>query len=377
MPRKPTGQLIERKTGWFARYLATVDGVRKHVSVDLETRNALIARRKLDTLLAAEQAGAVATLVETFAQAAERVHETRVRTKPSAKSEISLIRTWAVGAIGAIPAPEVTRADVEAVLEAARDAGKSQGTLVHIRNAIAAAYKQLKREGVVADLPVPAIADLPEALAEACDDRPKAILTEAEFLAYLGHSPAFTAPRTATRERQMMTLLSLAGGMRTGELHGLTWARADVDGRAFAALEVVRYKTRRKAVRAGSKAQVRQLYPLADTVLPLFLRYWWLRCNRPPHGIDAVQDAQKRRLRRLRGGLGPAGGKGEGVCMAYPPGGMRSPGFGRCSMRRLRPSRPSRCTSCRFNACSKSIASGDTSPKRYSVDCNRRRCPSR
>jgi integrase len=350
MPRKPTGQLIERKTGWFARYLATVDGVRKHVSVDLETRNALIARRKLDTLLAAEQAGAVATLVETFAQAAERVHETRVRTKPSAKSEISLIRTWAVGAIGAIPAPEVTRADVEAVLEAARDAGKSQGTLVHIRNAIAAAYKQLKREGVVADLPVPAIADLPEALAEACDDRP---------------------------ERQMMTLLSLAGGMRTGELHGLTWARADVDGRAFAALEVVRYKTRRKAVRAGSKAQVRQLYPLADTVLPLFLRYWWLRCNRPPHGIDAVQDAQKRRLRRLRGGLGPAGGKGEGVCMAYPPGGMRSPGFGRCSMRRLRPSRPSRCTSCRFNACSKSIASGDTSPKRYSVDCNRRRCPSR
>jgi hypothetical protein len=32
-----------------------------------------------------------------------------------------------------------------------------------------------------------------------------------------------------------------------------------------------------------------------------------------------VQDAQKRRLRRLRGGLGPAGGKGEGVCMAYPP----------------------------------------------------------
>jgi len=37
-----------------------------------------------------------------------------------------------------------------------------------------------------------------------------------------------------------------------------------------------------------------------------------------PHGIDAVQDAQKRRLRRLRGGLGPAGGKGEGVCMAYP-----------------------------------------------------------
>jgi len=44
----------------------------------------------------------------------------------------------------------------------------------------------------------------------------------------------------------------------------------------------------------------------------------------PPHGIDAVQDAQKRRLRRLRGGLGPAGGKGEGVCMAYPPAGSAS-----------------------------------------------------
>jgi hypothetical protein len=44
-----------------------------------------------------------------------------------------------------------------------------------------------------------------------------------------------------------------------------------------------------------------------------------VRVEVPPHGIDAVQDAQKRRLRRLRGGLGPAGGKGERVCMAYPP----------------------------------------------------------
>jgi DNA-binding transcriptional ArsR family regulator len=35
--------------------------------------------------------------------------------------------------------------------------------------------------------------------------------------------------------------------------------------------------------------------------------------GRPPHGNDAAQDAQKRRLRRLRGGLGRAGGKGEGV----------------------------------------------------------------
>jgi hypothetical protein len=33
----------------------------------------------------------------------------------------------------------------------------------------------------------------------------------------------------------------------------------------------------------------------------------------PPHGIGAVQDAQVIAIRRLRGGLGPAGGKGEGV----------------------------------------------------------------
>jgi len=60
----------------------------------------------------------------------------------------------------------------------------------------------------------------------------------------------------------------------------------------------------------------------------------------PPHGIDAVQDAQKRRLRRLRGGLGPAGGKGEGVCMAYPrsPRGSRR-GRGHREARRETPSR--------------------------------------
>jgi hypothetical protein len=42
------------------------------------------------------------------------------------------------------------------------------------------------------------------------------------------------------------------------------------------------------------------------------------KARQPPHGIDAVQDAQVIAIRRLRGGLGPAGGKGEGVCMAYP-----------------------------------------------------------
>ncbi|MFM2416366.1 MAG: hypothetical protein RL385_1089 [Pseudomonadota bacterium] len=280
MPRKATGTLVWHRSGWHGRYWAVVDGERKRVFVDLETKNTLDAESKLAIFIARGSAQPEPGRRESFEEAATRVVEMRRRTIASARAEASYMRTHVVPAIGRMYADEVGKRDVLRVLDAVRDKGLSPQTIVHVRNAIAAVYRQLRKEGVVSVLPVPDADELPEALPEAVDDRPKAILSDTELLAYL----AYTDPRDgerfrgAVRERQMMALLArCVGGMRTAEISGLQWGRARFEDRSFDALEVIRYKTRRKAAKKASKAVSRQLYPLADTVLPMFLRFWFMR----------------------------------------------------------------------------------------------------
>lgn len=287
---KQSGSLVWHKSGWYGRYWRTVDGVRKRVFVDLETKNQLIARQKLDALIAQEEGQVQGTTgPETFEAAAARVHLMRAKTLVCAKNEIGLLRTHVFSVIGRMPVTEIRKADVLAVLEAVRDSkpasrparqGYSQESIVHIRNAVAAVFRQLRREGVIEHLPVPNGDETPECLPEAIDDRPNAALEDHELLWYLAYShprsnEVFRGP---VRERQLGALLCrCVGGMRTGEAMGLTWARAGAEAGAFDAIEVVRYKSRRKGSRAGHKLAIRQLYTLEGTLLPAFLRFWWLR----------------------------------------------------------------------------------------------------
>lgn len=305
MPRKATGTLVWHKEQWYGRYWATVDGERVRKFEPLGTKNELIARQRLAALVEAANRGdeAATQRVETFEEAATRIVELRRRTVVNARAEGSYMRTHAFPVIGRIPVNEVTKADVQSVLEAVRDAGLSAQTIVHVRNAMSAVFKQLRRESVVDALPVPETDELPDPLPDAIDDRPKAILSDEELMLYL----AYTDPREGerfrgpVRERQIMALFSrCVGGMRTGELHGLTWARAAVEGERFEQLEVVRYKTRRKAIRRGSKAAVRQLYPLGDSPLPLFLRYWYVRTKQLAGGRAPDADAPLFPVRRAR-----------------------------------------------------------------------------
>lgn len=310
MPRKATGQLILREKGYYGRYLATVDGVRKHVMVFLETRNEIIARQRLDALVAAEEAGRAPSIAETFGAAAKRVHDARLKTHPSSTTEVGNVRKHVNPVIGHIAAREVTKADVMSVLEAVRNKGHAQQTIANVRNAVAVVFKALRREGVVKELPVPGLDELPESLPESVDVRPKAMLSDEELLHYLKYTEPSKGEgrRGALRERQLMTLFSrCVGGMRTGELQGLTWTRARAEDNSFEALEVIRYKTRRKASRAGSKAVARQLYSIGDTVLPYFLRYWHVRSTKlagvaPAH--DSVVFPVRRERARGQGRVG-------------------------------------------------------------------------
>lgn len=279
MARKATGTLVWHSSGgWFGRYWATVDGERKRLFVSLDTPNETLANKRLAALVDGSSADADGP--DTFEAACERVMQQRARTVSSAPDELGRLRLHVIPSLGRMAVAKVTMADTTAVLEAVRDKGLSGQSIVHVRNAMVAVFKQLRRDGVVKEIPVPDVTELPECLPETIDDRPKAILSDKELLLYLGYTDPREGERFrgTVRERQIMALLSrCVGGMRTGELHGLTWARVGAEGGAFDSIEVIRYKARRKATRRGSKAAVRQVYPLGDTVLPMFLRFWYLR----------------------------------------------------------------------------------------------------
>src|SRR5687768_15952169 len=83
--RKRRGSLYLAKSGWRARVTVDLDGVSVQKSYDLETQDKSAARIKLRRLVAKLEAGELtpagaateAKRVETFAEAAERVHNTR------------------------------------------------------------------------------------------------------------------------------------------------------------------------------------------------------------------------------------------------------------------------------------------------------------
>jgi site-specific recombinase XerD len=286
MPRKATGQYIPGPEGIAFRYWKTVrhdeDGkpIKERVTVPLGTHNQVLAEQLGERLLKAEAEGRAATVVETFEAAAARVQAIRLKTIPGASDEMMWVRNHVTPAIGPMLARDVEKPDIMAVLEHMRDQGYTDQSIRHVRNAVHAIYKRLKSEGVVKASPAPDIEELPEALPESVDERPKAVLSDEELFTYLEYSDPRDGElyRGAVRERQLMTLLSrCVGGMRTMEIQGLTWSRARAEDGSFAALEVIRYKNRRKAAKRGSKTVARQLYPLGDTVLPFFLRYWYVR----------------------------------------------------------------------------------------------------
>lgn len=305
MPRQRKGQLILKAKGYYGKYWKMVNGVEKRVTEFLHTKNRLLAESRLAALIDAEANGRAATVIETVRAATVRIQGERAKTREAGETEQGYMRKWVLPAVGTMLVTEVTEPDIAAVLEKARDSGLAQETILKIRNAAHHVFAKLVKEKKRKDNPVPAAAEIPEALPETFDDRPKAVLTDDELLHYL----AYTDPREseaylgALRERQLMALLSrCAGGMRSKEVQGITWARARAP-ETFEALEVIRYKTRRKAGQQGSRAVGRQLYPLGDTVLPFFLRYWYVRTTQLAGGqapsLDRVMFPVRAGAKRL------------------------------------------------------------------------------
>ncbi|HMR80814.1 MAG TPA: hypothetical protein PKD61_37145, partial [Polyangiaceae bacterium] len=156
-PRK--GTLVLQKRGWAARIWTQVDGEWIRVTLSLGTMNKAVARRKMARLVAEANAGAAVTAGEakaadTFKVATERVHKQRVKDGvKDAKNELHRLRAFAFEEMGDMPVTEVQTLNVNAVLDAAKAAGKSRQTVAHLRQDIRNVLAAAKREGTLASNP--------------------------------------------------------------------------------------------------------------------------------------------------------------------------------------------------------------------------------
>ncbi len=274
-PRK--GTLVLQKRGWAARIWTQVDGEWIRVTLSLGTMNKAVARRKMARLVAEANAGAAVTAGEakaadTFKVATERVHKQRVKDGvKDAKNELHRLRAFAFEEMGDMPVTEVQTLNVNAVLDAAKAAGKSRQTVAHLRQDIRNVLAAAKREGTLASNPADD-AEMPKFPETVRKER--AVLTDPELARYLAWQHPDERYATAVLERQTMACIArMFGGLRTGDLHALVWEALDVEEGAFAWGWAPRKKTKRP-----------QLLEVPAMLRPI-LRDWWERHGRPRAGL--------------------------------------------------------------------------------------------
>ncbi len=274
-PRK--GTLVWQKRGWAARIWTLVDGEWIRKTIPLGTTNKVVARRKMARLVAEANAGAEvdsveATAPETFAVVADRVHKQRVRDGVrDAKSELQRLKAYAFDVFGEVSVAAIRSADVNACLDAAKEAGRSRQTVAHLRQDIRNVFAAAKRDGTIKTNPVDEseMPKFPEAV-----QKERAVLTDPELAAYLAWQHPDEHHAMAVLERQVMACVArMFGGLRTGDLHALRWDAFDVDEGAFTCGWAPRRKTKRP-----------QLLGVPEMLRPI-LRDWWERAGRPKEGL--------------------------------------------------------------------------------------------
>jgi integrase len=272
MSRPATGQLVWQKRGWSARIWRVIDGERVRVRVPLGTMNKAVAQQKLERLLADETSPlSDAQSSETFREAAERIHIQRLADGVvAAKDEMGRLRFYAFPVFENLPANAVESSHVNAALDFAKAQGKSRQTVAHVRQAIRIVFEALKREGAVKANPCDAAA-MPRFPKVATKET--AVLEDSELLVYLAYQHPEQRHQLGVLQRQTMSAISRCfGGLRTNDLHKLTWQAFEIGDGAFERGWAPRVKTRRP-----------QLLEV-PTVLRPFLRDWWERQGRPAAG---------------------------------------------------------------------------------------------
>jgi len=292
LPRKLTGQLILRPTGYYGRFWAIVDGERIRVTKALDTTNRQVAKLRLERMMASAQDGTTRAKLdpnaaETFLQAAERIFEIRRKEGKDVRTDLPLVRNRIALTIGSMSVLQIESTDINSVYDAIKLDGLGIESVRRARHCMRAVFRQLKREGTIKVNPVDD-ATLPQYPDVARKER--AVLTDAELGIYLAWQHPKPRYRTSVRERQTMSCLArMFGGLRTGDLHALQWERFDVEQGGFTWGYAPREKTRQP-----------QLLEVPELLRPI-LRDWWQRAGSPTTGpIFPVRKGDRAGERRKR-----------------------------------------------------------------------------
>jgi len=273
--RPSKGQLIYASYGWGARIVTIVDGEKVRTMVRLGTTSKAAAKRKLERLLAEPSAALasmkdIAARPETYAELADRVAATRTKEGVAdVAAEVTREKLWILPEIGQMALVAITPEHIAAIYEGARAAGRSQSTLRHLRAVLRSRFAIAVNSGLASN-PLDRVR-IPKVK---IDRRERAVLTDDELATYLGWEHPQEKHRLAVLERQTMSAIArMFGGVRTGDLHSMSWAHFDSAEGSFTWGMALRKKTARP-----------QKIEIPDMLRPI-LRDWWERQGRPTSGL--------------------------------------------------------------------------------------------
>lgn len=296
--RKRTGHLKSNKDGTISvRVTTTIDGVKVRVQRKTTAKVRAVARAKAAEMMAAYDPRAVdVTRGETLIEAGERIHAARMVEFPDSRDPaqcLSTLRRYVFPSIGSMAVRAIEPSDITRALKHLKISGLAQASVQRAKAELSALFEELKGEGVRRDNPA-RDATLPKYAATV--RRERAVLTDAELASYLAWEPGPGRGRRGAIERQVLSIVSRCfGGVRTGDLHALTWDAFDVEAAGFRWGYAPRHKTQRP-----------QLLGMPAVMRPA-IQKWWELHGRPLTGpIFPVRIGARKGGRRKRGSFAAA-----------------------------------------------------------------------
>jgi integrase len=269
--RRRTGTLYQSATGgWRLRLPVEVDGETIKKVFDLGTTSKAAARAKQRRLLATElPSQEEAERVETFQEAAERI--VGADDIASKANRLGRLRNHVYPLIGNRPVTALRSEEITEVLQMVADAGYSRDLVTHVKHDIGAVIGKLFRTRILDENEMDRV-EMPKRAT--VDTRHRAVLTDEEFVCYLGWQHPEEQHAMAVLERQVMACVSrMFGGVRIGDLRVLNWKDLDTSEGEFRFGYAPRAKTNQP-----------QLLEIPAMLRPV-LRDWWERHGRPTEGF--------------------------------------------------------------------------------------------
>lgn len=275
---------------WWFNYIDATGKRRQQSSGEVEEAKAQALLKAIERKIEREKAATGGKGALTFKRFAEETWlPAREIRDVRSLSKDKLWLSKAYPHIGDMPIAEVVRADIQAVVDAARAARLAPRTVNHIyktmRKVFASAVRLELRDGTPCDLDV-RLGDLPKNVDADPMWRRTAIFTRAEAEQLIGDS-------TIPEARRVLHGLQVLGGLRVGEAIVRRWRDYDTEARPLGMLAVdTHWDAEKRVIRPGTKTSASRDVPVHPTLAAMLATWrlsgWAKRHGRAPGPEDFI-----------------------------------------------------------------------------------------